>query len=119
MSVLNYGQWDNAVAVVLPYGSKTMQGVAAGSVGVCIPFVIFMFAMFHFLYTEHFSKQVYGGEHRSASENSFTVEVESGVFGNNPQFMGGYGDTCRGVSMFPMGQNVPFLQSGNIYGFYR
>jgi hypothetical protein len=121
MSVLNYGSWDNAVAVVLPYGSRTMQGVVAGSVGVCIPFVIFMFAMFHFLYTEHFSKQVhYGGEPRRPTENSFTVEVESGLFGNMPQFISSYREPCRGVQMFPLvGQNMSFLQQGNIYGAFQ
>ena len=53
---LAYDTWSNAIAVVLPYGPKTMQGAAAGSVGVCVPFVIFLLAMFRFMYEEHFSQ---------------------------------------------------------------
>ena len=58
MSIPYGTAWDNTIAVALPYGARTMQGAAAGSIGVCIPFVIFMCVMFQFMYAEHFVKQV-------------------------------------------------------------
>ena len=58
MSIPYGTAWDNTIAVALPYGARTMQGAAAGSIGVCIPFVIFMCVMFQFMYAEHFAKQV-------------------------------------------------------------
>ena len=57
MSGIVVGVWDNIVPVMLPYGGVTMAGVVPASIGVCVPFVVLMLAVFSFMYTEHWSKQ--------------------------------------------------------------
>ena len=57
MSGIVIGTWENTIPVMLPYGGVTMAGIVPASFGVCVPFTLFMIAMFSFMYNEHWSKQ--------------------------------------------------------------
>ena len=54
MTTVQLDTWDNSIPVVLPYGERTMDGVISASMGVCVPFTLFILFVFNFLYNKHF-----------------------------------------------------------------
>ena len=45
---LNLNSWDGLIPVLLPVGQRTMPGIGAASVGVAVPFVLFVVAFLEY-----------------------------------------------------------------------
>ena len=73
MSVqLNLDSWYGACPVVLPLGASTISSVYTGSIGILVPFIFFVLAMFSFLHTMWLNN-TYGSETPSKDMDSMNT----------------------------------------------